>query len=305
MANLSRKERYKELRESLQNDTGAEINSKELSRFSNRLNQIDADNFSALDDYAEDDHVANHARNTYYEEPVKEEEDEEPVFDTSIFGKNENNYTSSFENDYLDQYIREVKQYNIDQGNALSDNTQVNVLRQLNNANRKRQQQPAPSKPYPTEPSQPRPQQQAPRVNRNTTDIPFTSPRRQPSYDDYQEFTNDNLSRTREHIAAEVQNLVNNTNSYSAPAPEPEEDDFVGSDTFNRQLEADRKERQKLLTETTQIRAQMDDYEDNMNEVSDKVRHTSRILNTVLVILIIALMIMLAIVLYLIVIVRT
>ncbi len=302
MANLSRKERYKELRESLQNDTGVEINSKELSRFSNRLNRIDADNFSALDDYAEDDHVANHARNTHYEEPEPKEE-EEPVFDTSIFGKNEN-YTSSFENDYLDQYIREVKQYNIDQGNALSDNTQVNVLRQLNNANKKRQQQQAPSKPYPSEPAQ-QPQQRAPRVNRNTTDIPFAGARRQPSYEDYQEFTDDNLSRTREHIAAEVQNLVNNTNSYAAPAPEPEEDEFVGSEAFNKQMEEDRKERQKLLSETTQIRAQMDDYEDNMNEVSDKVRHTSKILNTVLVILIIALMIMLAIVLYLIVIVRT
>jgi hypothetical protein len=47
-------------------------------------------------------------------------------------------------------------------------------------------------------------------------------------------------------------------------------------------LEAERTARQQLLNETTQMRAQLDDYEDNLNEVSDKMRHTNKILNIVL-----------------------
>jgi hypothetical protein len=52
------------------------------------------------------------------------------------------------------------------------------------------------------------------------------------------------------------------------------------------------------------MRAQLDDYEDNLNEVSDKMRHTNKILNIVLVVLIIALAVILGIVIYWIVLAR-
>ena len=67
---------------------------------------------------------------------------------------------------------------------------------------------------------------------------------------------------------------------------------------FNRRMELERTTRQQLLNETTQMRAQLDDYEDNLSEVSDKMRHTNQILNIVLVVLIIALIIVLLIVIY-------
>ena len=46
------------------------------------------------------------------------------------------------------------------------------------------------------------------------------------------------------------------------------------------------------------MRAQLDSYEDNLNEVSDKMRHTNQILNIVLVVLIIALALILMFVIY-------
>ena len=46
------------------------------------------------------------------------------------------------------------------------------------------------------------------------------------------------------------------------------------------------------------MRAQLDDYEDNLSEVSDKMRQTNRILNIVLVILIIALAMIVGVVIY-------
>ena len=63
-------------------------------------------------------------------------------------------------------------------------------------------------------------------------------------------------------------------------------------------LAAERTARQQLLNETTQMRAQLDDYEDNLTEVSDKMNRTNRVLNGVLIVLIIALLVVLAVVIY-------
>jgi hypothetical protein len=142
-------------------------------------------------------------------------------------------------------------------------------------------------------------------VNRNTTDIPFTGARRPKTREEFYDYEDTQKSMTKEDIMAEVQNLVNGTSSQ--PLPDEHEDtadEFVGTDTFNRMIEQDRKERQQLLNATTQIRAQIDGYEDDLNEVSDKMRHTNQILNLVLIVLIVALLIILAIVIYWIIIVR-
>ena len=72
----------------------------------------------------------------------------------------------------------------------------------------------------------------------------------------------------------------------------------MDTDEFNKHLELERTTRQQLLNETTQMRAKLDDYEDNLSEVSDKMRHTSQVLNIVLIILIVALVIVLAVVIY-------
>ena len=108
---------------------------------------------------------------------------------------------------------------------------------------------------------------------------------------------------TREDIMAEVQNLVNGTGNQTSsnddiPSISNDRGKSMSDDTFNRHLEAERKTRQQLLNETAQMRAQLDDYEDNLSEVTNKMRQTNRILNIVLVILIIALMVILGVVIY-------
>ena len=64
------------------------------------------------------------------------------------------------------------------------------------------------------------------------------------------------------------------------------------------EIEDDRTTRQRLLNETTQMRAQLDGYEDNLSEVNDKMRYTNKILNMVLAVLIVALGVMLFILIY-------
>ncbi len=294
MATLSRTKKYQDLRDRLQHDTSTDsLSTNDLSRFEKRLNEIDSQNFSYTEKNTQDSYNAGHARNhaVKNEPEVLRRKKVEPTFDTSSFLTNENDVT--FDNDYLDQYIREVKQYNIDQGNAASENTSLNILKQIERNNSK-----APDRPYPRSTSQ-------------TTDIPFVNETKEEtkqtssSVQEYQP----TQALSKEDIMAEVQSMVNGT-STPTPVSQPAQDsspfvsdsfDFdksMNTDTFNRRLEADRTTRQQLLNETTQMRAQLDDYEDNLSEVSDKMRQTNKILNLVLILLIVFLAIVVGIVVY-------
>ncbi|MDD6258689.1 MAG: hypothetical protein PUA69_05485 [Erysipelotrichaceae bacterium] len=348
MANYSRTEKYKKLRESLQSDNESDnVSTRDLSRFERRLNQIDSSNFKAPEeDYSISDmHRATHARNIEKPQPQpqsqpsyrparKPEVNTTPSYNSGFY-RNEND-SATFDNDFLDQYIREVKQYNIEQGNASSENTQVNILRSLNRNN---QEDSIPDRPYSRK-----------NAEDDTSNIQFEPARKQnpvsrPSYQREEDTRTAQLSSelfddgpakteqisetepaqpsqngnsetmSREAIMQEVQNLVNGTDSSKASTSNnnastsntaqlntsPFEDDDHSdhnTDSFSRHLQNERTARQQLLNETTQMRAQLDDYEDNLSEVSDKMQRTNRILNVVLIVLIIALAIILGIVIY-------
>lgn len=295
MASLSRREKYKELRDQLQHDNtaGETLNTPELSHFSKRLNELAPGNFEAPEEIGSA-HDAIHAKTeTSLEEiasRIEAEAAKEPLFDMDTYRRNEND--SALENnDIMDEVIREVKQYNIDNGNALSENTSLNIMQEITNI-RPKAQEPKPSRPYPNE-----------KKRNDTADIPFSSsPFR--NFEDTEENTekigiepmesepgesSDTMSR--EDIMAEVQNLVN-----GKPLKNNRRKSY--DEQLYDELEDDRTTRQRLLNETTQMRAQLDGYEDNLSEVNDKMRYTNRILNIVLLVLIIALIVILFILIY-------
>ena len=304
MANYSRTEKYKELRDQLQHDTGSpdKISTPELTRFEKRLNRIDPNSFAAPDESQKTGYISAHAKN---ETPVEEihariieEQKTVPSFDFSVYNRNEND-SVPMDDDLIGQYINEVKEYNFKQGNAVSENTTVNVLSQIEEINRQSEkaQEKAPSKPYQTK------KKKQKRPENDTADIPFMTPFRR--YDDDYENTEklvsvetheENISSSqtmsKEDIMAEVQNLVN------GQAQQPTVHEHSYSEQLSRDLEDDRETRARLLNETTQMRAQLDGYEDNLSEVNDKMRYTNRILNLVLIVLIIALIIILFILIY-------
>ena len=277
MAKISRTEKYKDLRDSLAHDVGQEIESRELDQFQKRLNQLDSTNFEAPRVTPAADHDPIHARRTHLSRSQNVENTENLSFNLDNDDQYQNLYqTESFHNDYLDRYINEVKKYNIEQGNAVSEYTSVNVLDGLRKENQTQTHRPV--RPFPEERRESRqpvmPQQEEASVPRNPKDI-----------------------------AAEVQNLADEASDYFEEEIEekPVKEAKVSrmdTDEFNKHLELERTTRQQLLNETTQMRAKLDDYEDNLSEVSDKMRHTSQILNIVLIILIIALVIVLAVVIY-------
>ena len=296
MASLSRTEKYKELRDQLQHDNtaGETLNTPELSRFSKKLNEIDPDHFEPAEEISTS-HGAIHAKTEASLEEIAsqiEAEAEKPVYNFSQYHKNEND-TEISNNEAMDEVIREVKLYNIENGNAVSQNTSMNIMQGLNpTAAAKQEEKPkkSPDRPYPRD-----------KKRNDTADIPFMSPFK--SYDDTDENTekigvpNDepvseepSQTMSREDIMAEVQSLVHGKPLKSRRKPVDEQ--------IYTELEDDRTTRQRLLNETTQMRAQLDGYEDNLSEVNDKMRYTNRILNLVLIVLILALVVILFILVY-------
>ncbi|MEE8807321.1 MAG: hypothetical protein SOI44_02750 [Lactimicrobium sp.] len=313
MAKLSRTEKYKDLRESLQNDVGQDIATKDLHRFQDRLNQIDSNNFAPPSDVPDtaNDHDPIHVRRAAYQSPRADESSvqrqPDPQDSLNFEHDDAQDEEPAFANDYLDRYINEVKQYNIAQGNAVSENTEVNILDRL----KKEQPEPAPDRPYR--------ERETSRNARRTTQVPFINQNVTPNAYRAEDDDTPSAPDNARDIASTVRGLVDDdTPSPKQPArtkaasyqqqeqvntdevPDLDQDGHhvMSTGEFNRRMELERTTRQQLLNETTQMRAQLDDYEDNLSEVSDKMRHTNQILNIVLVVLIIALIIVLLIVIY-------
>ena len=146
----------------------------------------------------------------------------------------------------------------------------------------------------------PRPQQavKEEKKRNDTTDLLFVPPKEKDPFEEYINNQQEAAPRpantatmTREDIAAEVKNLIN------------QQEEPVVSTGKTKENAVEKKDpgydtRPQLLNETTKMRAQLDDYEDNLTAVSDRMQKTNRILNGVLIVFIITLSIMLLIVLY-------
>ena len=124
MEKLSRMEKYKELRETIDSDTAAvgkpSINSVELQKQLRSLNEPQ-----------ESGETSRHSRQT----PRFSKEIDLQQNDDADEGPDQ------FHNEYLDDFINEVKEYNLEKGNRMSGNTQIDILLQLNPENRRRRTQ--------------------------------------------------------------------------------------------------------------------------------------------------------------------
>ena len=101
----SRVERYKALHEKMDHSIDEKVETPELSQFANRLNEID-DHFEPMDIQAK-------------AAPKRAKETELEIFDT-------------FENEYLRDFLDEVKAYNVEKGYRDASNTHQNILKELN-----------------------------------------------------------------------------------------------------------------------------------------------------------------------------
>lgn len=336
MAKYSRTDKYRDLRATLQNDSEADIRTNDLNPYKKKLNEIAPAYFDAPEATAPERVTApvhSHQSKPYTpeEQPVQMPSRETASGNgySKDYFKNNANYTTAFNNEYIDDYIREVKEYNIGQGVADSANTDLDILRSLRN-----DPKPAPRKPYPDEPVEVSPKEVSkpsyssyasepakPAVKEaDTADISFGREKHsaaerpasvpikeKPAYDfldDEPEEEEDDRPRsdtqamTKEDIAAEVQRLINGAQKNNADKKPKRKSLFDDEDDKDDYYNSSHSTNQRILNETTQMRAQLDDYEDDLNDVNDRMKHTNQILNIVLIILIVALSLVLAVVIY-------
>lgn len=231
--------------------------------------------------------------------------------------------SDTFTNEYLDDFIREVREYNIRKGNRESEDTQADILYQLNSTNRAKRSH------YVQE------------INEELEEIAPVS----------------NVM-SKDEIVAEVQNLLRedppneeveattdfadesnsiyDTQSLSYVAASQQEADespvraaaftedapminqrFSGEkkiiqpvfdDAFEDEEQDERQDtamdstksplHKKLIEETQQLRVQMDEYEDELTDLSDGVQKTNKLLNFVLCFLILVLLIIIGFIVY-------
>jgi hypothetical protein len=312
MPKYSRVKRFENLRRQIQNEGDADLSKSDLSQVSQHLGSFDVPgtNVHAGSEKPEN-YDPIHARR--FQENTSETEQpaaEAPAFNEEVL-RGQDREIPAFNNEYVSNFLKDAKQYNVDHGNAYTTNTDLNLLRILQYGEPAKKQESAPAKPYPdtdpkaaaaVSPAAPAaapsaPVQAASRPVADTTEVSdFLD-----SLDEEDVETGEQTETTgmtREDIAAEVQNLIKGSSS-TPKAASPSVSSEEGSDASVEDLfQTGTDTRRRLLQETSQMRAQLDDYQDNLNDVSDKMKRTNRVLNGVLIVLIIALSVVLVVVVY-------
>lgn len=289
MEKLSRMKKYEDLRKFIETDNPVDTKEEAMSQGEDTLRQFDSSIFKKVDIKDE----------SYQPEREKQLEETEPV-------ESVDNDNANFTNEYLDDFIQEVREYNIRKGTREYEDTQVDILSQLNAVNRAKRSQYV--EPIPME-------------EHNVSD----------------QFA----SLTKEDIALEVANLLKDDDVEEEVQEEVAVlPDFVQETQPEKQLimpivEADEEEEEasskkrgffkrkektededevveepikkeiidpvvhkKLLEETQQLRVQMDEYEDELTDLSNGVEKTNKLLNFVLCFLILVLLVIIGFIVY-------
>lgn len=120
----SRVNKYQDLHDQIALDSESNIENSDLSHFANRLNQID-DQFDKMDVVAKEDREPTHARQI-------EEVSEVQEIEASINEPKPETQFDTFESAYLKDFLDEVKEYNVRKGYRDLENTDANILSELN-----------------------------------------------------------------------------------------------------------------------------------------------------------------------------
>ncbi len=168
-----------------------------------------------------------------------------------------------FHNEYLDEFIREVKEYNIKKGNAVSQDTQVNILKELTSNEEAR--------------------------DKYVEEI-----------DQFSYF--EDISKQVEALIGEdkseeiIEEKIEEKEEFLKPeyiTPTYKEDTLKID--LNPKPEIDE---ESILDQTRKIEIKMDEYKENVAEISNKVNRTNFILNLIVAILIVLIIVVIGLAVY-------
>lgn len=274
MEKMSRVEKYAELRKSIETDNNIDkhMQSQDAKEKEETLKKFDSSIFKKVDVQTNEEYT-----------PTREKKEDSALEQSLV--------DDTFTNEYLDDFIKEVRAYNIRKGNRETDNTQADILYQLNAANRAKRTH------YIQE------------------------------IEDVKEEQAEEERKTvlsQDEIALQVQNLLREENMQEETSADEVMDDLANIETKESSpiqdeqqpvkkiiqpvvLDEDEQPEQvqqtdtmhkQLLEETQQLRVQMDEYEDELTELSDGVEKTNKLLNVLLCFLILVLLVIIGGIIY-------
>lgn len=258
MEKLSRVKKYEQLRKEIETNNTDDIQSEKLSEYANRLNEFDPILFKKMDVKSE-----NHV-------PVREKKD--VTSDFEVFN------TDTFKNEYMDDFIKEVKQYNIEKGLLENENTEIDILSQLQSPKRK------PRESYIKELTE----QEAIPVREDTV-----KQSKQEIAMQIQELLRDSEPEVQKGISVKKVDMNETRETAVAVSNNHEEIKRV-----QQEKAANQEFQRKLSEETTQIRVQLSEYEEEMTGLNKGIGKTQKLLNIVLALLVFALISIIGVMVY-------
>lgn len=290
MGKYSRTAKYEELRNSLQHDAEEQIETKDLSEFANRLNKLDAEEFKEM---AVREEVIEPVR--VRQESFVDEGNDLGV--ESVANANDNQFTAEelvkdqeramentqkmavFNNEYLDEYLEEVKAYNEEQGITTEDKLQDKLLREIR-------------------------KEQSTNLDKETlssrwSDVEEERTEILPSAESVE------ITKMHTKIAMELNQMLTEEHpQLFAQAEEQiiEQEDVVNMTdfpfNFEEKLAEERTAREALVEETTQMRVQLTEYKEELEGMEEKMHNSNRILNFILIVFILVCLVVIGVALY-------
>lgn len=176
---------------------------------------------------------------------------ESPKRERELSIKNENEDT--FVNEYMDDLIRDIKQYNRQKGLVHSDITEVDILNQLKNPTPKRE-------------DYVKTIEEEPKINESS------------------------ISQSKKEIAMQIQELLNDNHDNGMNVSIINPDDTHQDNEVENDQKENLREIERLNEQTQKMKIKMEKHEEEMNELSEGIDKTNRLLNILLIFLIIALL---------------
>jgi len=316
METLSRVKRYEDLRKQIEDDSigNDTLPEEKLQNYAQRINEIDPSIFKKVTISDEEPYT-----------PERERKVTESYEDVD-------NTMGEFRNEYLDDFINEVREYNMKKGNRENENTQIDILNKLNAVSRAKRAD------YVERIEEDGRESEEPKdvLNRdeiaaqvksmveaeNGTELqseamkmPTEAPLNQETIANaasqdgqMEEGYFDAMPEEARANTLQVQQIKQAAQAQTIPMRQEEEhNSFVNRTirptaviTKEEQTEIEREKRlhQKLVEETQQLRVQLNEYEDDLNDLSEGVEKTNKMLNIILGCLILALLVIIGIVIY-------
>lgn len=257
----TRVKKYEELRETLLKENQEVQETPKLSRFAKRLSNIDADYFQPI--------VENYEKESKKElvmpqrimsdnEVVEEKDDyfnEQEILSRALRLTSQNN--ESNDDELLNQFLKEIRNYNKKQGVRSVDDTRMEILKQ---------------------------------VKVESEEVENTTKEKA------EELTlGKEENQARFSIAKQVKDMLKTQDLKigfeEEKKPTKERSLSHTSERYLQSLDEDRANRAKILEETQQLRLKLNEHEDELDEIGTGIDYTRKLLNVLLALLMITVLI--------------